>query len=239
MIKAENLIKRYGDKEVLKGINLNLKKGEIVGFLGPNGAGKTTAFSIIIGLIKANEGRVFFEDIEITNYHMYQRAHLGMTFLPQEHSVFREISVENNILLVLERTVGKPEKRGFYLESLLNRFGLQKVRRQKAKTLSGGEKRRLEIARALATFPKYIFLDEPFTGVDPIAISKIQNLILGFKEEGIGVIVSDHNIRETLKITDRAYILVNGEILKEGTPDEIVSDPIIKEKYLGKEIRIN
>ncbi len=239
MIKAENLIKRYGDKEVLKGINLNLKKGEIVGFLGPNGAGKTTAFSIIIGLIKANDGKIYFDDKEITNYHMYKRVLLGMTFLPQEHSIFRDISVENNILLVLENMVPNIQKRGFYLELLLDRFGLQKVRKQKAKTLSGGEKRRLEIARALATFPKYIFLDEPFTGVDPIAISKIQKLILGFKEDGIGVIVSDHNIRETLKITDRAYILVDGKILKEGPPEEILSDPLIKEKYLGKEIRIH
>ncbi len=239
MIRAEKLTKNYGEKRVLNEIDIELSKGEVVGFLGPNGAGKTTAFSIIIGLIKANSGKVFFEDKDITPLHMYQRVLLGITFLPQEHSIFREISVEDNILAVLENKLGNTHKKGVHLENLLNKFGLQKVRKQKAKTLSGGEKRRLEIARALATFPHYIFLDEPFTGIDPIAIKEIQEIIIGFKEDGLGVIVSDHNIRETLKITDRAYILIKGEILKEGTPDDIVKDPIIKEKYLGKEISIN
>lgn len=239
MIRAEKLIKNYGQKRVLNGIDIELSKGEVVGFLGPNGAGKTTAFSIIIGLIKANSGKVFFEDEDITSLHMYQRVLLGITFLPQEHSIFREITVEDNILAVLENKLSNINKKGVHLENLLNKFGLQKVRKQKAKTLSGGEKRRLEIARALATFPHYIFLDEPFTGIDPIAIKEIQEIIIGFKKDGLGVIVSDHNIRETLKITDRAYILINGEILKEGTPDDIVKDPIIKEKYLGKEISIN
>ncbi len=239
MIRAEKLIKNYGQKRVLNGIDIELSKGEVVGFLGPNGAGKTTAFSIIIGLIKANSGKVFFEDKDITSLHMYQRVLLGITFLPQEHSIFREITVEDNILAVLENKLSNINKKGVHLENLLNKFGLQKVRKQKAKTLSGGEKRRLEIARALATFPHYIFLDEPFTGIDPIAIKEIQEIIIGFKKDGLGVIVSDHNIRETLKITDRAYILINGEILKEGTPDDIVKDPIIKEKYLGKEISIN
>jgi lipopolysaccharide export system ATP-binding protein len=239
MIKAINLIKYYGNRAVLKGIDINISQGEIVGFLGPNGAGKTTAFSIILGLIDSDRGNIFYDDTDISEYPMYKRAQLGMALLPQEYSIFRELSTMDNLLTVLENSVKKSSKRAYYLDYFLSRFGLIKVKYQLAKTLSGGEKRRLEIARALANFPKYIFMDEPFTGIDPITINDIQKIIRELKAEGIGLVISDHNIRDTLKITDRAYIMVEGEILKEGIPADLVEDPIIKEKYLGKEIKIN
>jgi lipopolysaccharide export system ATP-binding protein len=239
MIKAINLIKYYGNRAVLKGVDINISQGEIVGFLGPNGAGKTTAFSIILGLIDSDRGNIFYDDTDISEYPMYKRAQLGMALLPQEYSIFRELSTMDNLLTVLENSVKKSSKRAYYLDYFLSRFGLIKVKYQLAKTLSGGEKRRLEIARALANFPKYIFMDEPFTGIDPITINDIQKIIRELKAEGIGLVISDHNIRDTLKITDRAYIMVEGEILKEGIPADLVEDPIIKEKYLGKEIKIN
>ncbi len=239
MIKAINLRKYYGNRTVLKGIDINISRGEIVGFLGPNGAGKTTAFSIILGLIDSDGGTVLYEDVDISEYPMYKRAQLGMALLPQEYSIFKELTTMDNLLAVLENSVKKSTKRTYYLDYFLSRFGLIKVKYQLAKTLSGGEKRRLEIARALANFPRYIFMDEPFTGIDPITINDIQKIVRELKDEGIGLVISDHNIRDTLKITDRAYIMVEGEILKEGIPSELIEDPIIKEKYLGKEIKIN
>ncbi len=239
MIKAINLKKYYGNREVLKGININISQGEIIGFLGPNGAGKTTAFSIIIGLINSDGGKIIYDDIDISEYPMYKRAQMGIVLLPQEYSVFKELSAMDNLLAVLENSIDKISKRAYYTDYFLSKFGLHKVKYQKAKTLSGGEKRRLEIARALANFPKFIFMDEPFTGIDPITIKDIQKIVVELKSEGIGIVISDHNIRDTLKITDRAYIITEGQILKEGKPEELIVDPIIKEKYLGKEIQIN
>jgi len=238
MIQAINIKKRYNEREVLKGINIKVKENEIVGLLGPNGAGKTTAFSIIIGLIKSEHGKVFYDNKEITNFPMYKRAKLGISFLPQEYSVFRNLTVQENLLSILEHNIYKSSEIKYYLDYFLDRFGLQHVRKQKAATLSGGEKRRLEIARALSSFPSYIFMDEPFTGIDPITIKEIQMIIRELRDEGIGIIVSDHNIRDTLSVTDKAYIIIEGEIKKKGPPDEIVNDSLIKEKYLGKEFKI-
>jgi lipopolysaccharide export system ATP-binding protein len=231
---AENLIKKYGNRTVVKGVSMDVEQGEIVGLLGPNGAGKTTSFYMIAGLIKPNGGKTFLDDVEITHEPVYRRAQRGLGYLAQEASVFRKLSVEDNLKAVLEMTkLSKKEQHG-RLEELLEEFGLNKVRKSFGIQLSGGERRRCEIARALAISPKFILLDEPFAGVDPIAVEDIQSIVKRLKDKNIGVVISDHNVHETLAITDRAYLLYEGNILKTGTSEELASDPEVKRKYLGE-----
>ena len=233
-LRCENLVKRYGIRTVVKGVSMEVKQGEIVGFLGPNGAGKTTSFYMITGQIKPNDGKVYLDDEEITTLPMYQRAQKGVGYLPQDASVFRKMSVEDNIMSVMEL---KPEmtkaQRKERLESLISEFNLSKVRKSLGIQLSGGERRRCEIARALAIDPKFILLDEPFAGVDPIAVEDIQYIIAKLKYRNIGVIITDHNVGETLAITDRAYLLYEGTILQEGTPESLAADEDVRTKYLG------
>ena len=232
-LRCENLVKKYGVRTVVKGVSMEVNQGEIVGFLGPNGAGKTTSFYMITGQIVPNDGKVFLDDTEITNLPMYRRAQLGVGYLPQDASVFRKMSVEDNILSVMEMNNIPKAERMSRLESLINEFNLSKVRKSLGIQLSGGERRRCEIARALATFPKFILLDEPFAGVDPIAVEDIQYMIAKIKHRNIGVIITDHNVGETLAITDRAYLLYEGTILQQGTPEELASDDDVRTKYLG------
>ncbi|MBQ0077193.1 MAG: LPS export ABC transporter ATP-binding protein [Bacteroidales bacterium] len=232
-LHCENLVKKYGIRTVVKGVSMEVNQGEIVGFLGPNGAGKTTSFYMITGQIEPNDGRVFLDDIEITKLPMYKRAQLGVGYLPQDASVFRKMSVENNILSVMEMKGMPLEERKERLESLISEFNLSKVRKSKGVQLSGGERRRCEIARALAIDPKFILLDEPFAGVDPIAVEDIQYIIAKLKYKNIGVIITDHNVGETLAITDRAYLLYEGTILQQGTPAELAADEDVRTKYLG------
>jgi len=231
---AENLVKKYGNRTVVKGVSIDVVQGEIVGLLGPNGAGKTTSFYMIAGLIKPNGGKTFLDDIEITKEPVYRRAQRGLGYLAQEASVFRKLSVENNVKAVLEMTKFSKKEQHDRLEELLEEFGLNKVRKSYGIQLSGGERRRCEIARALAINPKFILLDEPFAGVDPIAVEDIQSIVKRLKDKNIGVIISDHNVHETLAITDRAYLLYEGTILKTGTSEELASDPEVKRKYLGE-----
>lgn len=231
---AEHLIKKYGSRTVVKGVSINVEQGEIVGLLGPNGAGKTTSFYMIAGLVKPNGGKTFLDDIEITHEPVYRRAQRGLGYLAQEASVFRKLSVEDNIKAVLEMTSFPKKEQRERLETLVEEFGLQKVRKNLGIRLSGGERRRCEIARALAISPKFILLDEPFAGVDPIAVEDIQTIVRRLKDKNIGVIISDHNVHETLAITDRAYLLYEGSILKAGTPEELAADPEVKRKYLGQ-----
>ena len=232
-LRCENLVKKYGVRTVVKGVSMEVEQGEIVGFLGPNGAGKTTSFYMITGQIVPNDGRVFLDDEEITGLPMYQRAQKGIGYLPQDASVFRKMSVEDNIISVMEmRGVPRPEREA-RLEALIDEFNLSKVRKSMGIQLSGGERRRCEIARALAIDPKFILLDEPFAGVDPIAVEDIQYIIAKLKYRNIGVIITDHNVGETLAITDRAYLLYEGTILQQGTPQELASDEDVRTKYLG------
>ena len=232
-LHCENLVKKYGVRTVVKGVSMEVEQGEIVGFLGPNGAGKTTSFYMITGQIVPNEGRVWLDDEEITGLPMYQRAQKGIGYLPQDASVFRKMSVEDNIISVMEmRGIPKPERER-RLESLIDEFNLSKVRKSLGIQLSGGERRRCEIARALAIDPKFILLDEPFAGVDPIAVEDIQYIIAKLKYRYIGVIITDHNVGETLAITDRAYLLYEGTILQQGTPQELAADEDVRTKYLG------
>ena len=231
---AENLVKKYGARTVVKGVSIEVEQGEIVGLLGPNGAGKTTSFYMIAGLIKPNGGRTFLDDLEITKEPVYRRAQRGLGYLAQEASVFRKLSVEDNIKAVLEMTAFSKKEQNIHLEQLLEEFGLNRVRKSMGIQLSGGERRRCEIARALAINPKFILLDEPFAGVDPIAVEDIQSIVKRLKEKNIGVIISDHNVHETLEITDRAYLLYEGNILKTGTPEELAGDPEVRKKYLGQ-----
>lgn len=233
ILRAENLTKRYRSRTVVNGVSINLRMGEIVGLLGPNGAGKTTTFYMIVGMIKANSGQIFLNDNDITTMPMYERARNGIGYLAQEASVFRKMSVENNIRSVLEFTGLKGIDREKRLESLLEEFGLVNVRKSQGITLSGGERRRTEIARALATDPKFILLDEPFAGVDPIAVEDIQNIVSGLREKNIGILITDHNVHETLTITDRAYLLFEGSILKSGTAEELAQDEQVRKVYLG------
>ncbi len=237
MLIAQNLRKQYGERVVLDNVTIKVSKGEIVGLLGPNGAGKTTAFSIIAGLI-SGEGRISLNEKDITEFSMFKRAREGMSFLPQEHSVFRDLTVEENIVAILEHHFSSFSKIKERVEELIERFSLSGVRNQKASTLSGGEKRRLEIARAISFFPEFILLDEPFTGIDPIAVNDIQNLLLELKKEGFGILISDHNVLETLKVTDRAYILFSGKVLEEGNPEFLVESSTVKEKYLGENVKV-
>jgi lipopolysaccharide export system ATP-binding protein len=238
VLRGTGLIKRYKSRTVVKGADVVVRQGEIVGLLGPNGAGKTTTFYMITGLVKPNEGHVMLDDRDITRLPMYQRAQLGIGYLPQEPSVFRKLSVEDNILAILELTGRSRREQQEKLETLLNEFGLQHVRKSMGDVLSGGERRRTEIARALATEPRFILLDEPFAGVDPIAVEDIQSIVAHLKDRDIGVLITDHNVQETLSITDRAYLLYEGRILKHGTAEELAGDPEVREKYLGRNFEL-
>ena len=233
-----NLVKKYGIRTVVKGVSIEVEQGEIVGLLGPNGAGKTTSFYMISGLIKPNEGRIFLDEEEITTLPMYMRAQKGLGYLAQEASVFRKMSVENNIMSVMEFGDMTKEQRKQRLEELLDEFGLQKVRKSLGIQLSGGERRRFEIARCLAIDPKFILLDEPFAGVDPIAVEDIQYIIARLKTKNIGIIITDHNVHETLAITDRAYLLYDGSILESGTPEQLAANPEVRRKYLGQNFEL-
>lgn len=233
MLRTENLVKKYGKRTVVSHVSFDVKQGEIVGLLGPNGAGKTTSFYMTVGLVTANAGHIFLGDLEITGYPVYKRAQNGIAYLAQEPSVFRQMSVEDNIASVLEMT-GKPlDYQKDKLESLIAEFRLQKVRKNKGNQLSGGERRRTEIARCLAIDPKFIMLDEPFAGVDPIAVEDIQKIVWDLKKKNIGILITDHNVQETLSITNRAYLLFEGKILFQGTPEELAENQIVREKYLG------
>ena len=233
-----NLVKKYGMRTVVKGASIEVEQGEIVGLLGPNGAGKTTSFHMITGLVKPNAGKIFLGDEELTNLPMYRRAQKGLGYLAQEASVFRRMSVDDNILSVMEMNNIPRETRQERLEDLIREFGLGKVRKSLGVQLSGGERRRCEIARALATNPKFILLDEPFAGVDPIAVEDIQHIIAHLKTRNIGIVITDHNVHETLAITDRAYLLYDGEILESGTPEQLASNPDVRRKYLGQNFEL-
>ena len=238
MLKAENLSKSYGNKQVVKNVSLNVKEGEVVGLLGPNGAGKTTSFYMIVGLIKANNGNVLLNDNNITNIPMYKRAKLGIGYLSQEASIFRKMTVKNNILSVLEMTNLSKKEQIYKCNQLIDEFGLEKVKDSNGDVLSGGERRRAEIARALSLDPKYILLDEPFAGVDPIAVEDVQNIIRKLKKKKIGILITDHNVHETLSITDRAYLLFEGSILKSGTATELANDKQVRKVYLGRNFEL-
>lgn len=238
ILRAENLIKRYKSRTVVKGVSVNVKQGEIVGLLGPNGAGKTTSFYMIVGLIQPNGGRIFLDDREITNEPVYKRAQLGVGYLAQEASVFRKLSVEDNIKSVLEMSDFSKEYQQHRLEEMLNEFSLQKIRKSHGIQLSGGERRRTEIARALSIKPKFILLDEPFAGVDPIAVEDIQDIVRHLKDKNIGILITDHNVQETLSITERAYLLFEGNILKSGTAEELAADEDVRRVYLGKNFEL-
>ena len=233
-LRTDNLVKRYRQRTVANHVSINVRQGEIVGLLGPNGAGKTTTFYMTTGLVTPNEGRVFLNDVDITTLPVYKRAKLGIGYLPQEASVFRKLSVENNIRTILEMTDTTPEYQRDRLEELIAEFHLQKVRKNLGDRLSGGERRRTEIARCLAINPRFIMLDEPFAGVDPIAVEDIQSIVYSLKSKNIGILITDHNAPETLSITDRAYLLFEGKILFQGTSEELSVNPIVREKYLGQ-----
>jgi len=232
VLRTENLVKKYGKRTVVDHVSFDVRQGEIVGLLGPNGAGKTTSFYMTVGLVVANEGRIFLGDEEITKFPVYLRARKGIGYLPQEASVFRQMSVEDNIASVLEMTDKPREYQQEKLESLLNEFRLQKVRKNKGNQLSGGERRRTEIARCLAIDPKFIMLDEPFAGVDPIAVEDIQFIVWKLKDRNIGILITDHNVEDTLCITDRAYLLFEGRILFQGTPEELAANQVVRKNYL-------
>lgn len=233
-LRAEHLIKTYKKRTVVNDVSFNVKQGEIVGLLGPNGAGKTTSFYMIVGLIKPNNGKIFLQDEDITNEPMYKRAQKGIGYLAQEASVFRKLTVEENILAILQMTDLKVEEQKQKLEELIDEFSLHKVRNNRGDLLSGGERRRTEIARALAANPSFILLDEPFAGVDPIAVEEIQTIVAKLKKKNIGILITDHNVQETLSITDRAYLLFEGSILKYGTAEELAEDEQVRRVYLGK-----
>lgn len=235
VLRTENLVKRYGQRTVVNNVSFEVRQGEIVGLLGPNGAGKTTSFYMTTGLVKPDGGQIFLNDQDITKFPVYKRARAGIGYLAQEASVFRKMTVEDNIASVLELT-GKPiEYQKDKLESLISEFRLQKVRKNYGDRLSGGERRRTEIARCLAIDPKFIMLDEPFAGVDPIAVEDIQYIVWKLKDRNIGILITDHNVQETLSITDRAYLLFEGRVLFEGTPEVLAENPIVREKYLGRD----
>ena len=237
-LRTENLVKRYRTRTVVKDVSFEVEQGEIAGLLGPNGAGKTTSFYMIVGLIQPNSGKIFLDDQEITYEPVYRRAQKGIGYLAQEASVFRRLSVEDNIRAVLEMTTLSKEEQKFRVESMLSEFGLQKIRKSLGIQLSGGERRRTEIARALALKPNFILLDEPFAGVDPIAVEDIQEIIAKLKDKNIGILITDHNVHETLSITDRAYLLFEGEILKAGTAKELADDEQVRRVYLGKNFEL-
>ncbi len=237
-LHTHDIKKTYKGRQVVKGVSVEVNQGEIIGLLGPNGAGKTTSFYMMVGLVRPEEGSVFLDDLDITNFPMYKRAQLGLGYLPQEVSVFRKLSVEDNILSILEMTdLTKPQRKE-RLEQLLEEFSLTHVRKNLGNRLSGGEKRRTEIARALSTNPKFVLLDEPFAGVDPIAVEDIQSIISDLKQKNIGILITDHNVQETLSITDRAYLLFEGSILKSGTAEELAADEQVRKVYLGQNFEL-
>ena len=235
VLRTEDLVKKYKTRTVVNHVSIHVKQGEIVGLLGPNGAGKTTTFYMTVGLVTPNEGRIFLNDMEITKYPVYMRARSGIGYLAQEASIFRKMTVEDNLRALLEMTTHTPEEQKERLESLLAEFGLNKVRKNLGDQLSGGERRRAEIARCLAIDPKFIMLDEPFAGVDPIAVQDIQTIVARLKHKHIGILITDHNVYETLSICDRAYLLFEGKVLFQGTAEELAANEIVREKYLGKD----
>jgi lipopolysaccharide export system ATP-binding protein len=238
ILRAENLIKKYKTRTVVNDVSVQVKQGEIVGLLGPNGAGKTTSFYMIVGLIKPNEGKIWMDDEEITPLPLYQRARRGIGYLAQEASVFRKLTVEENILSVLEMRDTTKQQRKDKVDELIDEFSLHKVRKNYGMSLSGGERRRTEIARALAVDPKFVLLDEPFAGVDPIAVEEIQSIIARLRNRNIGILITDHNVDETLSITDRAYLMVDGKLFKDGTAEELASDPQVRKVYLGQNFEL-
>ena len=238
VLRAQDLVRRYKKREVVSGVNLEVHQGEIVGLLGPNGAGKTTTFYMIVGMVKPNSGRIYLSNRNITTLPMYKRARLGIGYLAQEASIFSHLSVEGNIHAVLEFQPMDKKSRIRRVDMLIEEFGLEKVRKSKGYMLSGGERRRTEIARALATQPKFFLLDEPFAGVDPIAVEDIQTIVARLKDRGIGVLITDHNVHETLAITDRAYLLYEGRILKQGSAEALASDPEVRKRYLGEKFTL-
>jgi lipopolysaccharide export system ATP-binding protein len=238
ILRAEHLIKKYKTRTVVNDVSVEVKQGEIVGLLGPNGAGKTTSFYMIVGLIKPNEGKIFLDEKEITPLPMYQRAKLGLGYLAQEASVFRKLTVEENILAVLEMRDYTKQQRKEKVDQMLEEFSLQKVRKSLGMSLSGGERRRTEIARALAVDPSFVLLDEPFAGVDPIAVEEIQTIVSRLKSKNIGILITDHNVDETLSITDRAYLMVDGKLFKSGTAEELANDPQVRKVYLGQNFEL-
>ncbi len=238
-LKTINISKSYKGIKVVKGVSVNLKKGEIVGLLGPNGAGKTTTFDMIVGLINPDSGNIFLNELKITNIPMYKRSKMGIGYLPQEVSVFRKLSVEDNIKAILEMSDLSKKEQNEKLEELINEFGLNYVRKNLGRNLSGGEKRRTEIARCLANEPDFILLDEPFAGVDPIAVEDIQRIVMKLKKKNIGILITDHNVQETLSIVDRAYLLFEGEILKDGTAEILAKDEQVRKVYLGQKFELN
>lgn len=233
ILRSEDLVKKYKSRTVANKVSVQVAQGEIVGLLGPNGAGKTTSFYMIVGMVKPNSGRIFLDDTEITHEPMYRRAQLGIGYLPQEASVFRKLSIEDNLLAILEMTSLTKKEQMHKAETLLDEFGLQHVRKNLGDQLSGGERRRTEIARALATDPKFILLDEPFAGVDPIAVEDIQTVVRKLKDKNIGILITDHNVHETLSITDRAYLLYSGSVIKSGTAEDLANDEQVRRVYLG------
>lgn len=238
ILRAENIQKIYGKRKVVKGISLEVKQGEIIGLLGPNGAGKTTSFYMIVGMIKPNAGRIFLNDEDITHYPMYKRAQKGIGYLAQEASVFRKLSVEDNIMSVLQFTGLSKKEQKIKLESLIEEFNIGHVRKNRGDLLSGGERRRTEIARCLASDPNFILLDEPFAGVDPIAVEDIQSIVAHLKHRNIGILITDHDVQATLAITDRTYLMYQGGILKEGVPKVLAEDELVRKVYLGKDFEL-
>ena len=238
ILRTEDLVKRYRNRTVVNHVSIQVKQGEIVGLLGPNGAGKTTTFYMTVGLVTPNQGKIFLEDMEITQFPVYKRARIGIGYLAQEASVFRKLSVEDNIRAVLEMTKQPESYQKEKLESLIVEFGLQKVRKNLGDQLSGGERRRVEIARCLAIDPKFIMLDEPFAGIDPIAVQDIQQIVGKLKLKNIGILITDHNVHETLSITDRAYLLFEGKVLFQGSAEELAENPVVREKYLGRDFEL-
>ena len=237
-LRAENLVKTYKGRDVVKGVSVEVNRGEIVGLLGPNGAGKTTSFYMIVGLIKPNKGKIYLNDTDITKYAMYKRAQNGIGYLAQEASVFRKLSIEENILSVLQLTKLSKKEQHARMESLIEEFGLGHIRKNRGDLLSGGERRRTEIARALATSPSFILLDEPFAGVDPVAVEDIQRIVAQLKNKNIGILITDHNVQETLAITDRTYLMFEGSILKHGEPEELAADEMVRKVYLGQNFEL-
>ena len=238
VLRAENLVRSFGKRRVVDDVSLEVRQGEIVGLLGPNGAGKTTTFYMIVGLLRANEGRVMLDDLELTRIPMYKRARAGIGYLSQEPSIFRKLTVEQNVMAILETLDLSRKERERRLDELLDELSIKHLRKSKAYSLSGGERRRLEITRALVTRPKFMLLDEPFAGVDPIAVDDIQRIVAGLREKGLGVLITDHNVRETLSITDRAYLLFNGRIHIEGPAQKLVEDPEARKMYLGLDFQL-
>jgi lipopolysaccharide export system ATP-binding protein len=238
ILRSENLVKKYKNRVVANNVSVQVQQGEIVGLLGPNGAGKTTSFYMIVGMVKPNSGKIFLDNKDITSEPMYKRAQLGVGYLPQEASIFRKLSIEDNLRAVLEMTKKTKAEQAYKVESLLDEFALHHVRKNLGDQLSGGERRRTEIARALATDPKFILLDEPFAGVDPIAVEDIQSVVRKLKDKNIGILITDHNVHETLNITDRTYLLYAGEVIKSGSAEDLANDEMVKKVYLGQNFKL-